>query len=44
MALPGLQTKLEQLDSFIIESANEVCSTMLNCEELEGRVFAKLDA
>lgn len=30
MAVPATQSRLEQLDAFIVEAANDVCSTMLN--------------
>ena len=36
MALPALQSRLEQLDSFVIESVKDVCSTMLNWQVNDG--------
>ena len=36
MALPAVQTRLEQLDSFVIEPVMDVCSTRLNWQVDDG--------
>jgi chemotaxis protein CheX len=39
MALSAQQTRLEQLDSFVIESVKDVCATMLDWEVDDGTPF-----